>query len=222
MTRDEAIARARKLLAFSPERGASQQEIETAGRLLERLMRQWNIEQAELDAGMGAPKGMGMLHIGPDRWRWPKWEAHLLGGLASSWGVRVLVSDGQPVRVIVGWEFDVQVVAYAFESVRNQIHIRWTDRPRLQRSSFAFGIVWAVLKSIQSERAEHGETQAVAVCNERKLGDADAWMESKGAEINKEIRRAVERPSDMEAFRAGIVAGTSITINPGLPGGNTP
>jgi len=222
MTRDEAIARARKLLAFAPGRGASQQEIETAGRLLERLMRQWNIEQAELDAGMGAPRGMAILHIGPDRWRWPKWEVHLLGGLASSWGVRVLVSDGQPVRVIVGRELDVHVVAYAFESVRNQIHIRWAAFTRAQRASFALGIVWAVMKSIQTERAEHGETQAVAVCNEHKLTAADAWMEHQGAEISKEIRRAVERPADMEAFRAGIVAGKTITINPGLPGGDTP
>lgn len=220
MTRDEAITRARKLLAFSTDRGASLQEVETAGRLLERLMRQWSIEEGEIAAGMGAPKGMVLCPVGPDRQRWPKWEAYLLSGLAELYGVRVLIHEESKRRVIVGKQMDVDMVAYAFDVVRNQTRQRSASLMPSVQGSFAFGVVIGFLRGIQHEREEQGDTQAVAVVNEHKLSEADQWMvSSQGAEIGRTIKRDFDVPADVNAFRAGLVAGQSITINPGLPGG---
>lgn len=243
--RDKAMDKIRKLLAMANDGRGNEQEAATAARQAEKMMRQYQIDTAEvvmqeLETEEAFGQGMGQVSFENIKGHKPKqvpgWVGIIAIGCGSAFTTKVDVvrtANGIMVR-FSGYKMDVELCKWVYhflcETVMRVSREQTTGMAGAK--SFRAGAAGALqrrLFAMKMERQQENEAydaQHKALTN-KGPGTAVALFDRKAERVEEmfgaqETKQKKTKVSDADAYHAGRVAGSKMNIPTNRPVGGAP
>lgn len=220
------VDRIRKALALAEDQ-AGTAEGDTAAKIARKLMRKHAIEAADLDH---EPEDDPMVEYEFEIEKRQQWRRDLAHGLAKHCEVFSLHTYGTNKMTLYGQKSGVEVAEYLYSVVVRQVeqlldaHVAmfmdegtWgpltTGQKRSQRNSFCRSAVWRIRARLKALRqTEENESPGTTALMKRQFNEAKQWARSQGV-------RWRSTSSDWNWSAAGAAAGSSVSLNSGVRGG---
>jgi hypothetical protein len=240
MTREEAIAKAMKLLKLAES--SNVHEAALAAQRAQEILARFGIEQAVIDAEASGP-GENKETVGMESEPLEKlgrkvssWKSYLANVISQANGCRVYTKTfgGGVTLVIVGRASDAQIVRYLYPSLVREVD-RLTKREgagmgRTWCNNFRIGVVDAIKEKLFEAKRRTEEAMRSEAVNPHalvKVDQAIAKRDGLNAEIEAFMKakykvQAEKRASfrgDAEAREAGREVGRELNINGNARGG---
>ncbi len=209
-------------------KAGTQAEAESAAKMAERLIAQYEIEEADLEAAGSQEAeevGEGDLLHAYEGHNAERWRGTLACGLARVHGCYSFQdrAGAKAVQRIAGRPSSVAIVRYLFGWLCYEIErLSQRERGRAARHAFKMGAVvgyLAVLRKAQQEATAVQQTtsaQSFGLVVSNRTEEAQRYMEKA---LHTKFTTTRARVSDGGAFGRGREAGSSLSTGAGLNGG---
>lgn len=217
--------RIRKLLAMATHEASNEHEAETAMRMAEKLMRQHNIDAADLEASTGKQTvylwASATIVIGekakPMTWR-PQWIGFLGMGVGTFCDCKVVWSSeekyGHCIK-FMGDEADIEYCAWLFKRLRDFGYAECKSVAGRHRDTFCKAYALHLCTRMKALRAERDVAMKAAVTTagtalmvvQNKLALRDAQFGKQGHGRTSKVKFA------SDGFRQGRAAADSVNFN---------
>lgn len=228
---DSVMRRIQKLLAMANDGRGDANEAATAAAMAEKLMRKFNIENADLlikkvragDAQFATKScSANMKRDDPRRPPlqnnppWGQWLAYEVAKL-NDCELRQGRSATGAVLTFMGFDSDVQVAAWMFDYLVGELikgckaFNKAAPRSKVESNSFRMGFVGVLQEKVREMRKEKdAEMQEVVASRALVVSKTQALVEHFGAFTYKESNSHAK--VNGSAFRDGVAAGSKVDV----------